>query len=552
MLVTLQFLWSNSLFAQNQNWTESAQIDDLPYSSSFLPVISSQLSGGLFAGRPWGIKQPFETWYRLSPQVIWRSQTTPLIERFDKATSTFYQSPPILPLIKKHYSAPFYTALWQTPLWQGFCHRRTAASMDKIINRMAKAQQGLVCGDELFSQGEIKELFTAFTPYDQPSYRGQVSTKDTSFKLRNQTGFDDLSPLTFHQNLFKRLRNNQAVGLEVDASAAIDNQTVYGADSQFHSIDLKKVVDKKQTHLLPMKFLIGETKSAFELIQKLLQMQEILEIQAAQWRPEIKSAEKWDQWIHAPHRHAVLIKRGEQDYFYQYTESDRTITVSRSEIKKAFQKQIESEIQKNNEKLMQFVKENTKWLIDTAKTYLHLYRPQSFFQTRSDKSHYDLSDLYRKLDQYELGFFFHLIANNNLSRLIQKGEVRLNDKVRLVNVKTRVYHRKDTPFNTTEDEEGYLGSHTYNYLFAYYKNSVVHSGWQTRAQQRPDLLWWIAPIDIDYFRQLGRISDQESQTASYYGAFDNLMRLIEDCEPLEDYLLPPHFRSSPSPFDSTY
>ena len=498
-----------------------------PFASSYLSLLSNHLSGGLFSGQPWGVKENYNGWYNLNRPNSWKilvqSNLTPLIKRFDAITKKYYQQPPISDIVHEEFSAPAYTVFWKTALWEGFCHRRSAASIDPRVNQLATNQYGLLCDDVILSQGEIKELFTAFSPYGDVTYVGQSNSPATAHTLRDLTGFDDLSAGDFHSTVYRRLNSNLALAVEKDSSHKVNNQSLFAAKFQRHRLSLGEASLNFLVSKIPMITLVDRTGSNKKLLTLLADMQNHLKTTAINWNPKFEAHKRWKQW--AQSKNAILVKRGSSSDYYEYKDDNQLIVVNQKKILSAFEAQIQKEIAKNTESLQFFFQINGLWLAEKSKPFAFLHEIQ------------------KKLTELNLGFFFQLITENILRKKLINGEVALKKNIPLYLYTTTITHREDTPFNTPEVPGQHIQQETYRYLLAELNHKVVFSTWLTESTRRPDFIWWPAPIDLQYYKNLNtqnRSKHIQTPDARLLSAFISLLKLLNDCEPLENFLLPGH------------
>ena len=130
------------------------------------------------------------------------------------------------------------------PYWEGFCHQWSMASLNPGVNEILSRSDGLLCGNTVLTQGELKELFTAFyaTGSDSPHLSiigGRLSHKTPMKwnKLRRLVGADDVPAHRLHTALYERLLNNKGIVLDGSASPDVWNFPVYKAASDFERYD---------------------------------------------------------------------------------------------------------------------------------------------------------------------------------------------------------------------------------------------------------------------------------------------------------------------------
>lgn len=100
--------------------------------------------------------------------------------------------------------------------WAGYCNRWSATAVDpKVAERLNQLKGGVVCGDLVFSEGEIKELTTFMNAttwgngeFGQPSL---FNEPDSYAKFLDESGLSDTQPSLIFDPMMATLSNGQGV-----------------------------------------------------------------------------------------------------------------------------------------------------------------------------------------------------------------------------------------------------------------------------------------------------------------------------------------------------
>ena len=202
----------------------------------------------------------------INPEILEKRASSTTFERFyDFADSIFnfkFDKDYILEELVETFYSP------SAKLWEGLCDKWSAAAIDhKVIAITTKYRQGLICNDQLFSYGEIKEILSFIYPFDA-SAKGSISdsigiqtkvselrktlfgSEETtsinlpqfSIDIRNSLGTDDLPPERFKEFLYTKLIKNNGLIIDLDYNHKIQNFPLTGAD--FEKIKLPEISGK--------------------------------------------------------------------------------------------------------------------------------------------------------------------------------------------------------------------------------------------------------------------------------------------------------------------
>lgn len=230
-IISVIFLaWIGALLAASRaavaDQTESARLDWLPYSSSYLPFDRGYLTryGG------WGMDRSLDP--LMSGPVDSRDSVG---ERFDLLRSRVLGDPNRLtPFLDNSMYVP------SAPQWEGFCHQWAAGALDPQMARILEADHDVVCQGVFLSQGEIRELVTAFYTARGDEYAGTKGDEPLDPEVvlaRSELGTDELPAYRFHEMLYDNLRKDRGVIASISPPPQVWNFPIYGTQSVSRDID---------------------------------------------------------------------------------------------------------------------------------------------------------------------------------------------------------------------------------------------------------------------------------------------------------------------------
>lgn len=214
--------------------SESARLDWIPYSSSYLPFDKGYLTR--YGGR--GMDS------QLEPLMSWRVDSRDSVgERFDLLRSRVLgDSNPLTPFLDSSMYVP------TAPSWEGFCHQWAAGALDPQMARILEADHDVVCQGIYLSQGEIRELVTAFYTARGDEYIGTKSDQPLDPEVvlaRSELGTDELPAHQFHQMLYRNLRQDRGVVASISPPPQVWNFPVYGVQSVSRDLDARYLTEIK-------------------------------------------------------------------------------------------------------------------------------------------------------------------------------------------------------------------------------------------------------------------------------------------------------------------
>ena len=265
-------------FAHAASQILSSQLEFIPYSSTYLPLRYGYLTSH--------VKIPFEFEKFINPKIISHWKETSTMSRFDEARSEVLGVQKTLsPLVSKKYYE------FGADLSVGFCHQWSAAALHPDIYQRLSASDGIICNNTLITQGELKELFTAFYHVPTAPFFGNItkeSESDVMYNIRKKLGMDDLFASTFHTTLHHYLAQDQGVVIDLKPLFENSNHPVYRVTS---SIELENPY--KFIKQLPPVVFETDDLSFKEVLSKITKLDDIL--QRAIFR-EISDEEVRDAW----------------------------------------------------------------------------------------------------------------------------------------------------------------------------------------------------------------------------------------------------------------
>tara|TARA_B100000749_G_C18450156_1_gene476156 strand:+ start:68572 stop:69990 length:1419 start_codon:yes stop_codon:yes gene_type:complete len=414
-----------------------------------------------------------------------------LIERFDLAAKTALKAKPMAPYIEYNYTRPLWQLGWKIKFWHGFCDDRSRSSLDPKIHQMVMAQDAIDCNGIEFSQGELKELFTAFSDHSAPSvYLGGVTEERLDPRAREITGFDDVHPHKMHEFIFNQLETDRGFIVEEKADASVNNVAAFKAESESFNLSLKQILDQGYVLRIPlMQVTASSEASAFKHLQHIqsevrkVTLQEAPRYQAIE--EKIQAGEDYDE-----------------DYLAQRT-----------------QKIIE-EREASKIALRQYIKSHKRELRKVARRHTRVQSKERALINAALKQNNAMEFYYEFMRFVGVKFF-------------REKQWKLNGDIKFVAFNTDVYVRDNAPFNHPEDPTKYIRIIPMKYFIIYQGDEVMESSWRTPAKKRPDQLWYSEPTDF-------RVLEMQALRARVLGeemdpfrlALSDLVHLIKTCEPI--------------------
>jgi hypothetical protein len=174
-----------------------------------------------------------------------------LAERFDKTRTLLFDKNPSVSTVIPLFS--FFKSVGYNPdaeYWEGKCHQwAAAANDDKIKTLLEKVdkEQGIMCGEQIYTPGDLRELITASYRSRHQSFHGDRANKkslhlELNHLMREQFfGEDDFPPHVFHEVLSSHLKKNQGGVLDLDPKIQVWNHPVFQMKGFITSLDLKEI-----------------------------------------------------------------------------------------------------------------------------------------------------------------------------------------------------------------------------------------------------------------------------------------------------------------------
>ena len=291
LLFIILVLYSNVTSAE----IIESQRAEIPYSSSYLPFNKADLLHKINPSRfqcndeQCKVLLPNGSSYLVNKQIVKKSSDV-LSRKFtliaeEMSLMTPVQSKKIGSFLDKKFNQP------NAEDWNGVCNQWSFGSQHPEIHKLVEYTQGMMCNDYFLSQGEIKELFTAFYHDIKASdvYGFRNDTNYKKLKLNNDkndillarkvfdemVGEDDFPAISFHQNLHKNLKKNNPLVIDTFYGHEKWNRPVLSALSKIAELKSDFYKNDKNVLISPDLFTLKgnmteKEKKSFECLKALL------------------------------------------------------------------------------------------------------------------------------------------------------------------------------------------------------------------------------------------------------------------------------------------